>query len=269
MCVSAERIFVYDRVYSEFVSKVAERVREMRYGPPLRAQSLLSGRTHDVDIGPTTMPRQIQILQHLVDDAILRGGRVLLGGGAVEGTQFFQPTLIVDVDRSARIMHEEHFGPIMVVIRVVAPEGMSIDDAAVEMANSCRFGLGSSVFSSNPERAYRIASRIRSGMCVINDYGIAYMCQSLPFGGVKMSGMGRINGREGLRACCLERSILSDRFSRAGFRIPELFQFPRRNSARAYSTMEQLVEVLYSEAIWRRVMAGTRLLWTMLRSSKM
>ena len=104
-----------------------------------------------------------------------------------------------------RITQEEIFGPVMVVIRVR-------DEAeAVRLANDCAYGLGSSVFTRDRARGPRIARQIRAGMTVINDYGVAYMMQALPFGGVGVSGFGRINGREGLRACCYAKAIVDDR----------------------------------------------------------
>jgi hypothetical protein len=105
-----------------------------------------------------------------------------------------------------RITQEETFGPVMVIAR------FHDDEEAVHLANACPFGLGSSVFSADLRRAERIARELRCGMTVVNDYGIAYMVQSLPFGGVGISGFGRINGREGLRACCYEHAFVSDRF---------------------------------------------------------
>jgi acyl-CoA reductase-like NAD-dependent aldehyde dehydrogenase len=159
-----------------------------------------------------TMPAQLEILEDLVGDALRKGARVLTGGrrrSDIAG-QYFEPTVLVDVDHSMRITQREQFGPIMVVIKVRS------DEEAVQLANDCRYGLGSSVFSRDRQRAERIASRIRAGLSVVNDYGLAYMIQSLPFGGVGLSGVGRINGREGLRACCNTKAMVSDRFALPG-----------------------------------------------------
>ena len=154
-----------------------------------------------------TMPRQLEIIQALVDDAVAKGARVLTGGKprAELGTNFYPPTILVDVDHSMRIMREEHFGPVMVIMKVA-------DEAeAIARANDCPYGLGSSVFTRDPVRARRMARAIEAGMTTVNDFGLAYMIQSLPFGGVKISGFGKINGREGLRACCNEKAIVTDR----------------------------------------------------------
>jgi acyl-CoA reductase-like NAD-dependent aldehyde dehydrogenase len=200
MCVGVERIYVSDRVHDQFVQAMTARVQALRQGPPLAAEL--------VDCGAMTMPGQLQIIQELVDDAVQRGARVVVGGARnlAIGPQYYSPTLLVDVTHEMRITQEEVFGPVMVIMRV------RDDDHAVELANDCRYGLGSSVFTRNAQRGRDIAARIRAGMTVINDYGIAYMVQSLPFGGVGVSGFGRINGREGLRACCFEKSVVVDRF---------------------------------------------------------
>jgi acyl-CoA reductase-like NAD-dependent aldehyde dehydrogenase len=198
MCVGVERVYVMDAVYDAFVRGVTERVSKLRQGPP---EGPL------VDMGATTMPRQLDIIQALVDDAVAKGARVVTGGKRASlgrGT-YFEPTLLVDVDHSMRITQEEVFGPVMVVMRVR-------DEAdAIAKANDCPYGLGSSVFTKSLSRGDRIAKSLRAGMSVVNDYGLAYMMQSLPFGGTKISGFGRINGREGLRACCNTKAIVQDR----------------------------------------------------------
>ena len=198
MCVGAERLFVFAGVYDEFVAKVLAAAQALRQGPPLASE---------VDLGAMTMARQLEIIQALVDDAVAKGARVLCGGrprGDL-GPHFYPPTILVDVDRGMRIMHEEHFGPVMVITKV------SSEAEAIERANDCPYGLGSSVFTKDAARAKRMARAIQAGMTTVNDFGLAYMIQSLPFGGVKISGFGKINGREGLRACCNEKAIVTDR----------------------------------------------------------
>jgi acyl-CoA reductase-like NAD-dependent aldehyde dehydrogenase len=238
MCVGAERIYVFDEVYDSFVARMTARVAGLRQGPPL-------GPTL-VDCGAMTMPRQLDIIQDLVDDARAKGARVLVGGrrNPDHVGQFFEPTLIADVDHSMRITQEEIFGPVMTIIRV------RDEAAAIRLANDCPYGLGSSVFTRDRARGQRMARQIRAGMTVINDYGLAYMMQSLPFGGVGISGFGRINGREGLRACCYEKAIVDDRVA-----LGQSVSFhPVREHT--YDLVESAVRVIYSRGLASRARAA-------------
>ena len=198
MCVGAERLYVFEAIHDAFVEKALARALALRQGPPLAGE---------VDLGAMTMPRQLEIIQALVDDAVAKGARVLCGGSPRTdlGGNFYPPTILVDVDHSMRITQEEQFGPVMVVMKV------RTDEEAIRLANDCPYGLGSSVFTRDPARAERFARALDAGMTTVNDFGLAYMIQSLPFGGRKISGFGRINGREGLRACCNEKAIVTDR----------------------------------------------------------
>ena len=201
MCVAAERLYVFDSIYDEFVRRVADRVRALRQGPPTE------DRGGDFDVGAMTMPRQLDIIERQVQDAVSKGAHVLVGGkrNATLKGQFFQPTVLIDVDHTMSIVREETFGPVMTVVRV------RDEEEAIRLANDCAYGLGSSVFTRDARRAERIAGRISAGMTVVNDYGLAYMMQSAPFGGVRISGFGRINGKEGLRACCNEKTVVTDK----------------------------------------------------------
>jgi len=120
-------------------------------------------------------------------------------------------TVLLDVNHSMRIVSEEAFGPVMLVLP------FDSDEEVIRLANATAYGLGCSIFSANTERAERMGKEIVSGMLTINDFGVSYMIQSLPFGGCKMSGYGRFNGPEGLRSFSRQKSVVSDRFP---FRAP-------------------------------------------------
>jgi len=198
-CLAAERFIVIDSVYDAFVTRVVELTSALRQGSPLGSER--------VDIGAMVTPLQIELVERLVDDAVRRGARALVGGKRVlaETGDYFAPTILVDVPEGAAILEEETFGPIMVILRA------KDDDEAIRIANSTPFGLSATVISKSEERARRYIKELVAGGTSINDFGLPYMAMDLPFGGVKGSGFGRLNGKEGLRACCNEKSVLLDR----------------------------------------------------------
>ncbi len=198
-CLAAERFIVQDGIYDAFVGRVVELVRALRQGPPLGPER--------VDVGAMATPMQLEIVERLVDDAVKRGAKALVGGkrALTDVGEYFAPTVLVDVPADAAILHEETFGPVMVILRA------RNDEHALEIANSTEFGLSSTVMTKSQERARWFAERIVAGATSVNDFGLTYMNMDLPFGGVRGSGYGRLNGREGLRACCNAKAILLDR----------------------------------------------------------
>ncbi|MSP63153.1 MAG: aldehyde dehydrogenase family protein [Myxococcales bacterium] len=197
MCLAAERIYVFEAIHDRFVEEVLRAASSLRQGPPLAGAI--------VDLGAMTMPGQLDLVQRLVDDAVQKGARLLLGGRRGAG-QFYPPTILDGVDATMAIAREETFGPVM-AIAIVRDE-----EEAIARANDSEFGLGGTVFTRDPARARRFCDRLVAGSTVVNDFGLAYMANALPFGGVRGSGFGRLNGREGIRACCNARSVMRDRF---------------------------------------------------------
>jgi acyl-CoA reductase-like NAD-dependent aldehyde dehydrogenase len=189
-CLAAERLYIHRSIYDKFREEILRRARELRLGVPpcLRAAGDEQGEGQ-VDCGAMTMPGQVEIVASLVSDALDRGARLLLGGisrlpSEQEGEErhrlFFPPTILADVTHEMRIVNEEAFGPVMLLIP------FDSDAQLVEMANGTGYGLGGSIFSTDYARAERIGKQISSGMLTINDFGLGYLIQSLPFGGCKV-----------------------------------------------------------------------------------
>jgi acyl-CoA reductase-like NAD-dependent aldehyde dehydrogenase len=155
-----------------------------------------------------------------------RGGHRTGAGG-----RWFEPTLLTGVDHTMAVMREETFGPVVPVMR--APD----EEAAVRLANDSPFGLHASLWTADPARARRVASRLRAGAVAINDCLVNYAMPGLPFGGVAASGYGRQGGAEGLRAYCYTRSVTWSRITPRR----ELQWFPRRLGVRSWKRALRLV----------------------------
>lgn len=251
MCLAAERILVFDAVYEQFLAKTQDIALRLRQGAPLEGKL--------VDVGAMTMPAQVDIVEALVNDAIAKGARVIAGGSRAKGKpskHYFEPTILADVTADMRIMNEETFGPVMVVVRVK-------DEAeALRIANSTEYGLSSSVFSKDHARAKRIADQLIAGSTCINDWALMYMVQDLPFGGINGSGFGRLNGREGLRACTNVKAVIEDRLPI--HRPVKLFPGRRYD----YEVTREGIRVLYAEGLAKKAEALVglgRALWTRAR----
>jgi aldehyde dehydrogenase (NAD+) len=191
-CAGVERVYVHERVYDEFLTKVVEAAKELDATDDPQAK-----------IGPITMPGQLDIIRRHIDDAIARGGRAILGGPEAVGDRFVQPTILVDVPKDSSAWTEETFGPTMTIAKV---KDM---DEAVALTNDSRYALGSAVFSKS--RGMKIAERLRVGMTSINGVITFAGVPSLPFGGIGDSGFGRIHGPDGLKEFTYAHAIARQR----------------------------------------------------------
>src|SRR5690606_6466972 len=197
VCVSTERVYVVESVADEFLRKVVERTARLRQGTGGEA-----------DVGPLIWPRQLEVIERHVEDARRRGARVLTGGRrnpAYPG-YFYEPTVLADVDHEMLVMREESFGPLMPVMRV------RDETEALRLANDSAYGLNANVWTRDKRRGLELARRIDAGCAVVNDCMITYGIPESPFGGVRESGIGRVNGEQGLKGYCTVQSIVVDRF---------------------------------------------------------
>jgi acyl-CoA reductase-like NAD-dependent aldehyde dehydrogenase len=198
-------------------------------------------------------PVQVDIVDRLVKDAIAKGATVVAGGERPESINgvkgnYYPPTVLTDITEDMDIYHEEVFGPVMLVFKVKG------EDAAVALANGLDLGLQSSVITRNRETGDRIAAKLHAGATCINDFGLCYMNQNLPFGGVKYSGFGRMGGREGLRGYTNQKAVLADRFP---LEIPpKLFPVGKYD----YDSAKSSVNLLFADGMTTKLKHLLRLL---------
>jgi betaine-aldehyde dehydrogenase len=198
VCLSVERIYVEEPVYDEFVSKLVKEVGGLRQGA--------DGKTPEKDVGAMTSPNQAAIVEDHVNDALANGASALVGGKRVAGPgDYFEPTVLVDVDHSMKVMRDETFGPVVGVMKV------RDSDEALRLANDTRYGLAGSVFGEK-ERAEKVARRIDAGAVNVNDVIVNYVAMDVPMGGWKQSGIGFRHGEYGIKKYCRPGSVVVTRF---------------------------------------------------------
>lgn len=225
-------------------------IQSLRPGSVLDSEAESSDQI--VDVGACISPVNFTNLESLIDQAVAQGARLLAGGSRYTHPRwpqghYFAPTLLVDVTPSMRIAQTELFAPIFVLMRAESV------DAAIEIANSTPYALGSSVFGSSRVDLDKVVAGVRAGMVSVNDFGVYYMV-SLPFGGIKGSGYGRFGGEEGLRSLCNTKAVCRDRFPEwIETGIPGPLDYPIRSGREAWRMCRGIVEVGYGESLGSRV----------------
>ncbi|MEW6212835.1 MAG: aldehyde dehydrogenase family protein [Acidobacteriota bacterium] len=189
-CLAVKRLYVFDKVYDEFVSGLVSKVSRYEVG-----DGMTRPEKPKIRMGPLHTAEQREEIEAQVADAVDRGAKILLGGARPEGAQyekgfFYLPTIIENVPDDARAAKEETFGPLLPVFRV------SNLDEAIEGANKSIYGLGSSIWTKNLDNIETAIDRIQAGNVWVNSLHYGY--DELPFGGVKASGFGREHGPEAL-----------------------------------------------------------------------
>jgi succinate-semialdehyde dehydrogenase/glutarate-semialdehyde dehydrogenase len=179
-CVCANRLYVQDGVYDEFVTKLAAKVKALKVG---------NGFEEGVAQGPLIEAAALAKVQRHVADALAKGGKLLVGGQKLQG-QFFEPTLIAEANDQMLCAREETFGPFAPVFR------FKTEQDAIDAANHTEFGLASYFYSRDMGRIFRVSEGLEYGMVGINVGILA--TEHVPFGGVKQSGLGREGSQHGM-----------------------------------------------------------------------
>ncbi len=196
-CMAGSRLLVQDAIYDEFVESLVDFAGQAKMGDPM---------DKNTQVGPVTTPPQYKKVLDYIEIAKGEGAEVLLGGVPAsdkpecgESKYFIEPTVLGKVENSMRIAQEEVFGPVLVIIRFAS------DQEAIDIANDISFGLAAGIWTRSIKRAMKVSKAIRAGTVWVNTYrAISYMS---PFGGYKMSGLGRENGMEAIREYLQTKSV--------------------------------------------------------------
>jgi succinate-semialdehyde dehydrogenase/glutarate-semialdehyde dehydrogenase len=181
-CTAANRFHVAERVAEQFGERMAEKMGSMKVG---------RGTEEGVEVGPLIDSNQRSKVQELVEDAVGRGAKALVGGHARDGSgYFYDPTVLTDIPDDAEVLREEIFGPVAPV------KGFSDEDEAIAAANDTEYGLVAYVYTNDLKRALRVVEGLETGMVGLNQGMVSN--PAAPFGGVKQSGFGREGGPEGI-----------------------------------------------------------------------
>jgi acyl-CoA reductase-like NAD-dependent aldehyde dehydrogenase len=195
-CLAVKRLYLVEKIADGFIEKLIEKAKKLRIGNGLKPDTIM---------GPLHTAEQRKEVEEQVEDAVQRGAKVLHGAERPRGTEYDQgfylmPTLVTNVDPESRMLKEEVFGPALPIVKV-----KNLDEG-IEQANNSIFGLGSSVWTRDINKAMFAAEHIESGYTWVNSAQIIY--DELPFGGVKQSGLGKEHGEEAIEHYTESKSVV-------------------------------------------------------------
>jgi len=196
VCDGLKRLIVHESKFDEVVDKLKKIIEAKKIG---------IAENKDTEIGPLVEKRQLLLLQEQVNDAVSNGAKIITGGKIYKGQKgaFYEPTLIVNINRDMRIWQEEVFGPVLPVI------SFKTFDEAIQLANDTRYGLGSYIFTEDKRKFEEASSKIKTGMVSHNN--VIYLKPCNPFGGNKDSGLGREHGKHGFYGLCQVKIVSMER----------------------------------------------------------
>jgi betaine-aldehyde dehydrogenase len=179
VCSNGTRVFVHEAIKEKFLERLSARLREAIIGDPLDEAT---------NFGPMVSERQMKIVQDYIEIGKSEGARLICGGGRLDRDGFYlEPTVFADVRDDMTIAREEIFGPVMAVL------DFTDETDVIARANDTEFGLSAGVFTNDLSRAHRVIAELEAGSCFINSYNDAPV--EAPFGGAKLSGVGRENSK--------------------------------------------------------------------------
>lgn len=249
-CIGIERVICLPKAYEQLVEILLKRIAFLRLGSDI-------DQLDEIDVGAMISDNRFTQLESLIEDAVLKGARLVHGGKRYQHPNYpqghyFEPTLLVDVTPEMLISCNEVFGPVLTMMKAT-----DVEDA-IALSNGTEYGLGNSIFGKNFKQCNEIANRLDSGNVAINDFATFYVAQ-LPFGGVKKSGYGKFGGEEGLTGLCNAKSVVMDKpYLRAlgvATAIPPPLDYPIPDDKKAWSFVSSLNIAGYDNRTWEIIKA--------------
>jgi acyl-CoA reductase-like NAD-dependent aldehyde dehydrogenase len=229
-CCGTERVYVPESIYPLFVEKVVEKTKQLK-----------QTETCDGDVGAVFWDKQMDIIESHIADARGKGAKVLVGGErnrALPG-YFFPPTVMVDVDHRMDLMRQETFGP------VVAIQKVRDEEEAIALANDSDYGLSGNVWTRDLAKGEALAERLTTGSVCVNDIAVTYGIPEAPFGGVKTSGVGQVNGEVGIRSYCHLHPVIIDTGKKAQGGYPY--------TAESAAGLQKLIKTVFGNRFLRKL----------------
>lgn len=196
ICSSLKRLFVHESRAEELIAKLKAFIEKQKVGDPMDTRTAL---------GPLVSEKQKKLLAAQLEDALGKGAKILFDDKNAIPAQgcYFEPVLLSGVTKNMRAGCEELFGPVLPIAT------FKTEEEAVRMANDSEYGLSAYIYTQDAARAARVASQLEAGS--ISHNGVSYFQSPNPFGGYKNSGMGRSNGKIGLRTCCQVKTVSTEK----------------------------------------------------------
>jgi succinate-semialdehyde dehydrogenase/glutarate-semialdehyde dehydrogenase len=245
-CISVERCMVHRPIYDKFLDACVDKVRKLRVG---------SGFEPYVDVGPMISERQLEIVENQIREAIDHGAHAVCGGHRLPGigTNFFAPTIMTDIPKSANLWCEETFGPVL-AIAVFDSEAEAIAEA-----NESKFGLSASVWTGDKARGEKIARQIKAGAVLVNDLLTSFGVSEAPHGGVKASGIGRTHGVFGMREMLRPKFVSVEKITG----VKQLWWY--NYTPEVLAQMSGFVDFLFHRGLISRIKGGLRSMGVLFR----
>jgi len=186
-CDAIKRLIVHESIFDQIVTSLKDLVESKKVGDPM---------DKDTDIGSLAAERQLLLLESQIKDAVTKGAKIVTGGERPQNFKgaFYKPTILTNITKGMRVWKEEVFGPVLPIVK------FKTEEEGIELANDTVYGLTAKVLSEDTVQAERVASKIEAGTVEINSGDRWLSCN--PFGGYKLSGLGREHGTAGFRELC-------------------------------------------------------------------